>query len=75
MSWSELERLVEEAEADASLRRALGHCRSVAELLLACGRLGYRIERQDLRLARRVHRGETGARATGAEPGGPGCRG
>jgi hypothetical protein len=75
MSWSELERLVEEAEADASLRRALGHCRSIAELLLACGRLGYGIERQDLKLARRLHRGETGASVPGAEPAGPGRHG
>ncbi|MEI8250214.1 MAG: Nif11-like leader peptide family natural product precursor [Synechococcus sp. ELA057] len=52
MSWTELERLVEEAEADPALRRALSCCRSLPEFLLACSRLGYRIERGDLSLAR-----------------------
>jgi len=40
MSWSELERLVQEGEADAALRRALKHCRSTQELVLAARRLG-----------------------------------
>jgi hypothetical protein len=48
MSWSELERLVEEAEADRALARALRHCRSRGELVLAARRLGYRISRVDL---------------------------
>ncbi|TCD55540.1 nitrogen fixation protein [Synechococcus sp. BS56D] len=48
MSWSELERFVEELEADATLRRALKHCRSRKELILAARRLGYRITRMDL---------------------------
>jgi hypothetical protein len=51
MSWSELERLVEEAEADDGLRRGLRHCRSRRELLLACRRLGYGISSRDLRQA------------------------
>jgi hypothetical protein len=55
MSWSELERLVEEAEGDASLRRALGHCRSQQELVLAARRLGYRITRVDLLRAWQIH--------------------
>lgn len=51
MSWSELERFVEELEADADLRRALKHCRSRKELILAARRLGYRITRMDLQRA------------------------
>ena len=51
MSWSELERFVEELEADAALRRALKHCRSRKELILAARRLGYRITRIDLQRA------------------------
>ncbi len=48
MSWSELERLVQEAEQDGDLRRALRHCRSRTELVLAARRLDYRITRADL---------------------------
>ena len=51
MSWSELERLVEDAETDAVMRRALRHCRSRRELLLAAGRLGYVITKDDLQQA------------------------
>lgn len=51
MSWSELERLVEQAESDAALRRALTHCRSRQELVLASRRLGFAIDALDLRLA------------------------
>ena len=58
MSWNELERLVEQAEADGDVRRALSHCRSARELLLACQRLGFAVEPADLRLARRLHRRE-----------------
>lgn len=56
MSMGELLRLVEEAEADAVLRRSLGHCRSPAELVLASRRLGYRIDRRDLLSARSLDR-------------------
>ena len=51
MSWSELERLVEDAETDAVMRRALRHCRSRRELLLAAQRLGYAITNADLQQA------------------------
>jgi hypothetical protein len=51
MSWSELERLVHEAEADAGLRRSLKGCRSTPELILAARSLGYRITRMDLQRA------------------------
>jgi len=40
MSWSELERLVCDAEADTAMQRALKHCRSRKELILAARRLG-----------------------------------
>lgn len=55
MSWSELERLVEEAEADGVIRRSLRRCRSRAELVLAARRLGYAITRADLRRAWLLH--------------------
>ena len=51
MSWSELERLVDQAEVDASLRRSRKGCRSTPELILAARRLGYRITRMDLQRA------------------------
>jgi DNA-binding winged helix-turn-helix (wHTH) protein len=51
MSWSELERLVDQAEAQPSLRRSLKDCRSTPELILAARRLGYRITRLDLQRA------------------------
>jgi hypothetical protein len=51
MSWSELERLVNEAEASPSLRRSLKQCSSAPELILAARRLGYRITRMDLQRA------------------------
>jgi hypothetical protein len=51
MSWSELERLVEDAETQVDLQRALRHCRSRKELILASRRLGYRITRMDLQRA------------------------
>jgi len=55
MSWSELERLVEEAENDALIRRGLRHCRSSPELLLAARRLGFRVTRVDLQQAWQLH--------------------
>ncbi|MEB3331609.1 MAG: Nif11 family protein [Synechococcaceae cyanobacterium] len=63
MSWSELERLVEEAEADAAIARALKHCRSSRELILAGRQLGYGISRDDLQRARALHHSDE--RATG----------
>ena len=51
MSWSELERFVTDVEADVALQRALKHCRSRKELILAARRLGYRITRIDLQRA------------------------
>jgi len=48
MSLQDLERLVVDAEADRALQRALRHCRSRKELILAARRLGYRITKIDL---------------------------
>ena len=55
MSWNELERLVETAERDGGLRRALRHCRSRAELVMAARRLQFRISLEDLQRARLLH--------------------
>ncbi|MFM7268770.1 MAG: hypothetical protein ACKOZT_09310 [Cyanobium sp.] len=71
MSWSELERLVETAELDAAIRRGLRHCRSVRELLLAAGRLGFAIHLDDLRQARAIDQGgATASTAASATAGG-----
>lgn len=51
MSWSELERLVDDAESDGAICRGLRRCRSRQEFLMACRRLGYRIQPKDLRSA------------------------
>ena len=51
MSWTELERLVDDVEADGQMQRALRHCRSRRELILAARRLGYCITRLDLQRA------------------------
>lgn len=58
MSWSELERLVEEAESDRAVGDVLRHCRSRDELVLAAQRLGFRISSEDLRQAWELHRQE-----------------
>jgi hypothetical protein len=51
MSWSELERLVNDAEAHTELRNTLRHCRSRQQLLQAARHLGYRVSRTDLQNA------------------------
>ena len=65
MSWSELERLVEQAEVDAALRRSLKGCRSIPELILVARRLGYRITRMDLQRAWEEERQEYKRQAQG----------
>jgi len=65
MSWSELERLVHEAEADAGLRGSLNGCRSTPELILTARRLGYRITRIDLQRAWEQERQEYKRQAQG----------
>ncbi|MEI6032255.1 MAG: Nif11-like leader peptide family natural product precursor [Synechococcaceae cyanobacterium ELA739] len=61
MSWSELERLVETAEQDGQLRRALRHCRSRLELVMAARRLQFQISLKDLQRARLLHQRQEGA--------------
>ena len=51
MSWSDLERLVVDAEASAQLQGVLRRCRSRNDLLHAARRLGYRVTKGDLRQA------------------------
>ena len=65
MSWTELERLVDQAEANPSLRRSLKACRSTPELILAARRLGYRITRIDLQRAWEEERQEYQREAQG----------
>ncbi|MEN9877233.1 MAG: hypothetical protein RLZZ158_272 [Cyanobacteriota bacterium] len=55
MSLLELERLVEEAEADSSIRKVLSGCHTRPELILVARRLGYRITRLDLQRAFNQH--------------------
>lgn len=68
MSWSELERLVEDAERDGRIARALRHCRSRSELLLAAYRMGYSIREDDLLLARGLDRQERSGPADEHQP-------
>ena len=65
MSWSELERLVDQAEVDAGLRRSLKGCRSTPELTLVARSLGYRITRIDLQRAWEEERQEYQREAPG----------
>ena len=65
MSWSELERIVYQAEVDAGLRRSLKGCRSTPKLILAARRLGYRITRIDLQRAWEQKRREYQRKAQG----------
>ncbi len=51
MSWSDLERLVVDAEASAQLQGVLRRCSSRNELLQTARRLGYRVTKGDLRQA------------------------
>ena len=51
MSRQELERFVDDAEQDSSIRWLLRHCRTNDALILAGRKLGYRITRVDLQRA------------------------
>ena len=48
MSWSDLERLVADAEASPALQQVLGQCHSRQELLHIARQLGYRVTKSDL---------------------------
>jgi predicted ribosomally synthesized peptide with nif11-like leader len=69
MSWSELERFVEEVEQDPALQRSLRRCRSRKELILAARRLGYRITRIDLQRAWQEEQRELEQQGTSREVG------
>jgi tRNA(Leu) C34 or U34 (ribose-2'-O)-methylase TrmL len=51
MSWTDLERLVVDAEASVQLQGILRRCSSRNELLQTARRLGYRVTKGDLRHA------------------------
>ena len=67
MSWSELERLVRDAEAHAELRHTLRRCRSRQELLRCARNLGYRVTRTDLQNAWLEHQQEQDALSVDAQ--------
>ncbi len=67
MSWSELERLVSDAEANAKLRDTLSSCRSRQQLLQAARHLGYRVTRTDLQNAWVEHQRDQDALAADAQ--------
>ena len=80
MSWFELERLVEDAEKEPQLARALRHCRSNPELVLAARRLGVwavpgGIQRPwDYRRGRRGGTGSNDSSNSSSKPGYSGSR-
>ena len=51
MSWSDLERLVADAESSPALQQVLRQCHSRQELLRTARQLGYRLTRADLQNA------------------------
>ena len=67
MSWSDLDRLVADAEASPALQQVLRQCHSRQELLRTARQLGYRLTRADLQNAWMEHhnagevQGEDGA--------------
>jgi len=58
VSRQELERFVDDAEQDSSIRWLLRHCRTNDALILAGRRLGYRVTRVDLQRAMEAEREE-----------------
>ena len=65
MSWSDLERLVVDAENNQALQQTLSHCRSRQELLRTARQLGYRLTRADLQNAWLEH--HNAAEVSGAD--------
>ncbi|MCP9909969.1 Nif11-like leader peptide family natural product precursor [Cyanobium sp. BA20m-p-22] len=67
MSWSDLERLVADAETSPALQQVLRQCHSRQELLRTARQLGFRLTRADLQNAWMEHhnaaevQGEDGA--------------
>ena len=64
MSWSDLERLVADAESSPALQQVLRQCHSRQELLHIARQLGYRLTRSDLQNAWLEH--HNAAEAQGA---------
>lgn len=56
MSWSGLERLLNEAEADAGVLRSIKSCHFLQQLILEELTLDYRIPHIDLELSREIQR-------------------
>ena len=48
MSWSDLDRLVADAESSPALQQVLRQCHSRQELLRTARQLGYRVTKSDL---------------------------
>ena len=48
MSWSDLERIVADAETNPALQQVLRQCHSRQELLSTARQLGYRVTKSDL---------------------------
>jgi hypothetical protein len=69
MSWSELERLVNDAEAHAELRNTLSRCRCRQQLLRRAHRLGYLVTRTDLQNAWQAHQQDQQAAGQDAHAG------
>jgi hypothetical protein len=66
MSWSELERLVTDAEISQDLKQTLSQCRSRQELLQTARQLGYRLTRADLDNAWLEHHNASAVNGAGA---------
>jgi hypothetical protein len=65
MSWSDLERLVADAETSPELQQTLRQSRSRQELLHTARRLGYRVTRADLQNAWLEHHNAAAANEAG----------
>lgn len=66
MSGSELERLIEDAEAQPNLRQTLQACQSKEDLILAARTCGYHVTRVDLWRAWQEHSSGVMRRASGS---------
>jgi hypothetical protein len=74
MSWSDLERLVVDAEASAQLQGGRRRCRSRNYLLQTARRLVYRVTHNDLRQAWSEHLQEAEAQEPSALESAAGAR-
>ncbi len=65
MSWSELERLVMDADIDDDLRWTMDQCRSQDELITVATSLGYQISPMDVLKAWQDHKAPNMPSASG----------